>query len=70
MSENNEQTKLEKAKDLWEKFESISVNEAEEIEEDFLGFGVGTHRSYVRSWLEETYDISALKEIGTTNESR
>lgn len=39
--------------ELWEKFGEVSINDDDEIEEDFLSFPAGTSRFDVWHWFDE-----------------
>ena len=39
--------------ELWERFSEIPVNDDDEIEEDFLGFDVGTSKFDVWHWFDK-----------------
>lgn len=45
------------AKHLFELFREYSVNESDEIEEDFLHFDKGTDRNCILIWLEKEFDV-------------
>ncbi len=57
----NTNLSIENAKDcikLWNEFGAIPMNpDTEEIEEDWNGFPIGTHREEIWHWFEEYYDI-------------
>jgi hypothetical protein len=42
---------------LWTILGDTPVNEAEEIEIDFLNFPKGTHRETIWHWFEETFNV-------------
>lgn len=57
-------TNKELAKELWECFGNVPMNpETEEIEEEWNGFSVGTHREEIWHWFEETFDISVAIDL-------
>lgn len=55
---SNSGTATESVKALWKKLSDIPVNNADEIEEVFEGFPIGTHREEIWYWFEETYHVS------------
>jgi len=51
-------------KDLWEEFGDVSTNpKTEEIEEPWKHFLPGTHRKEIWHWFEETFNVSAAKDL-------
>lgn len=54
---------LEKAKELWEQFGDIPINDNDEIEEPFLDFPVGTNRFEIWEWFEEKFNISIAVDL-------
>ena len=54
---------LEKAKELWEQFGDISINDNDEIEEPFLDFSIGTNRFEIWEWFEEKFNISVAVDL-------
>jgi len=53
----------DKAKQLWEDFGAIPINENEEIEQKFLHFEVGTPREEVWHWFEDEFDLSVAEDL-------
>lgn len=46
---------------LWYEFGNIPMNpETEEIEEEWNGFPMGTHREEIWNWFEEYFGISVV----------
>ena len=58
----NTELSIENAKEcitLWSEFGDIPMNqETEEIEQEWNGFSIGTHREEIWHWFEERFDIS------------
>lgn len=49
---------LEKAKNMWEEFKKVPINqETEKIECRYRIFGYGTHINEIREWFEKTFNI-------------
>jgi hypothetical protein len=61
----NSGTKLYKEvyKLLWERLGNTLVNEANEIEEDYLFFNIGDDTDMIWHWFEDFFDISIGKDI-------
>ena len=48
---------------LWNILGDIPCDEEEEIEEEFLHFGIGTDKYEIWHWFEETFDIVLGEEF-------
>ena len=46
----------EELRKLWILFGDVPINDADEIEESFLGFAPGTDRFEIWHWFDERYD--------------
>jgi len=51
------------AKEKWEQFGDIPVNDDDEIEQKFEGFEVGTDRIEIWHWFEDTFNVSVAKDL-------
>lgn len=40
---------------LWKLFDDIPINNMDEIEEEYLGFPIGTNRFEIWHWFDRTY---------------
>ena len=57
-------TNMELAKELWQRFGDVPMNPAtEEIEKEWNGFSVGTHREEIWHWFEEAFNISVTEKL-------
>ena len=58
---------LEVAKSCWDKLGDVSVNEDDEIDEDFnvlnTTFDKGTDKFEIWHWFEETFNLSVAKDL-------
>ncbi len=54
---------LEKAKELWNDFADIPVNEDDEIETKWHGFEKGTDKLAIWHWFEETFNLSVAVDL-------
>ena len=48
---------------LWEELGDISIDKDECIEQKFHSFEIGTERSEIWYWFEETFQISVAKDL-------
>lgn len=46
---------------LWQMFGDVSVNNMDQIEEEFLGFPEGTEKEEVWQWFDERYSGGVVK---------
>lgn len=51
---------MSECQDNWVKFSEISINDDDEIQEQFLHFEPGTDRFYVWLWFEKTYNVRVI----------
>jgi hypothetical protein len=54
---------LDEASFFWNILGDIPVNEEDEIEEEFLGFKIGTDKFEIWHWFEEKFDLSVAKDL-------
>ena len=41
--------------ELWNMYSEVSINDEDEIEQEFIGFPVGTNRFVIWEWFDEHY---------------
>lgn len=55
---------LSQAKELWVQFGEIPMNPVtEELEMEWHGFLIGTHREDIWHWFEETFNVSVAEDL-------
>lgn len=55
---------MENVYQLWLSFEDVPMNPiTEEIECEWNGFPIGTHREEIWHWFEETFNVSVAKDL-------
>ena len=56
-------TELEKAKELWEQFGDIPIDDNDCIVEPFKQFPIGTDRFEIWHWFEREFNVSVAKDL-------
>lgn len=49
--------------DLWDALGNVPIDEDDQIEIEWCGFGIGTHREEIWSWFESEFDCSVAVDL-------
>ena len=55
--------KLKQAKLIWKQLADIPINNSEEIELPFMGFGTGTDIYHIWHWIEDKFNVSIVDDL-------
>ena len=48
---------------VWEELKNVLVDENDNIEQEWMGFPIGTSKFEIWHWIEEEYNVSIAKDI-------
>ena len=65
----NKKDRVTTSKELWESLGDVCTNEDDEIESQWLGFEIGTHRQEIWNWFEKTFDVAVAHLMGMADEN-